>query len=204
MAGRLRLAAQCMAVLAAMAAWPAAHSVDSDCIGCHRDSTQGKVVHAAVHMGCVACHDETDAATVPHRVKELKRRPAERQCQACHDGQSFGGRFMHSPAVGGDCLACHAPHVSEHPGLLRKAGVTLCLDCHSEVKDSPHVVSGVFQSRHPLGNEARGKPVPDPLRPGKPFYCASCHEPHSSDHAGLTRFDMSSSKTRYCEKCHRL
>lgn len=202
MGSRLRIAA----LLATVALWLPAHSVDADCLECHREVAQGKVVHAAVHMGCAACHGTVDpahAAAGPQRVK-AQRRPSEWGCQTCHDGQSFEGRLTHSPAVGGDCLACHAPHASEYSGLLRKPGVVLCLDCHSEVKDSPHVVNGIFQDRHPLGNETRAKPVLDPLRPGKPFSCASCHEPHSSEHAGLTRFDTAGSKTKFCEKCHRL
>lgn len=204
MAGLLCRAAVRAAILAALLASPAAHPVETDCLECHRAVAQGKVVHAAVHMGCLACHDRIESPAVPHKVEGPKGLPPELRCQACHDGQSFNGRFTHAPVVAGDCLACHAPHASEHPGLLRKAGMSLCLDCHSDIQDAPHVVSGISQSGHPLGTAAAGRAVPDPLRPGKPFYCASCHEPHSSDHARLTRFDTSGSMTGFCENCHRL
>lgn len=190
-------AGACAIVLASLAA-AAAKAEQADCIGCHRALTETKVVHAAVNMGCTTCHAQLDAAVVPHRTKGPAV-PPPALCYECHDRTMFEGKFAHAPAATGQCQTCHVPHGGEHPKLLRRPGVALCLDCHSEVKNAPHVLSDFSGKGHPFG-EARA--VRDPLRPGRLFDCGSCHEPHGADYARLIRFDTNSMAT-FCQKCHK-
>ena len=81
------------------------------------------------------------------------------------------------------------------------AGIeVICLECHSEVKEQPHLVAGFSNKGHPLGDEKTTTPAADPLRPGKQFYCGSCHQPHKADFPKLNRLDPGSAT--FCQRCH--
>lgn len=202
---RLYLAA-CLPVLGAVAIRAAA-AEETDCGKCHGELTAKPVVHAAVQVGCKSCHSDLDAAAVPHKstvgiAKGLATEPPG-LCQRCHDNRSFEGHVTHAPAAAGLCLTCHDPHASEHAGLLRQPGAALCLACHSEIGKRPHVTAEFSGKGHPVGDRPKAPTPQDPLRPGRPFYCGSCHEPHRADYARLMRFDTKST-TGTCQKCHRI
>ncbi len=192
----------CALVLAAAFALPVG-AQDVDCVKCHSNLSDKKVVHGAVRMGCAICHAEIDASATPHKSKSKIAKGLATEppalCLKCHEARLFEGKFTHGPVATGMCLGCHNPHASEHQGLLNKEPAALCLDCHPEVRKGPHVIAGVSRSGHPLGNDK--KDVEDPLRPGKKFYCASCHEPHRSDRLRLNRFDKGMAS---CLKCHKM
>jgi len=181
-----------------------AQANDAACLKCHGHLTDKKpVVHAAVEMGCAICHAQLDTGSVPHQSKgkAAKGLAAEGSalCIKCHEKKLFEGKIMHAPVTGGQCLGCHNAHASEHQGLLVKEPAALCLDCHPDIKKGPHVISGFSQRGHPLGNEK--KVAQDPLRPGKKFYCAACHEPHRADQPKLNRFGKGMTS---CQNCHKL
>ncbi len=159
---------------------------------------QKKNTHAALGMGCTGCHE-------PHssKNKKLLKTTTPELCHTCHDKTAFVGKSTHVPATSGMCVTCHDPHASDQVALLTKAPVEICLECHEGIKEAPHVVAGFSRSGHPLGNEKRSKSVEDPLRPGKPFYCGSCHAPHKSDFTKLLRLDPKLPEG-YCQKCHQM
>jgi len=76
----------------------------------------------------------------------------------------------------------------------------ICLECHSDIKDQPHLVAGFSRRGHPLGDEKGIAIAADPLRPGKQFYCGSCHHPHKADFRKLNRLDPDA--TTFCQRCH--
>ena len=158
-------------------------------------------MHPAVQMGCVSCHTDLDTSVLPHKVKGkiekgLSAEPPD-LCINCHEKKLFEGKVVHAPVAGGMCLGCHNPHASDNQGLLTKEPVKVCLDCHAEVPKKPH--AGFPRGGHPLGDD--GKARADPLRPGKKFYCAACHEPHRSVNAKLTRFGKGMAS---CQQCHKM
>lgn len=191
-------------LLATMVATPA-RAQDAECAKCHAKLMTGKVVHGAVPMGCKTCHTAIDPSVVPHRSPGAtgKALPADgtKSCTSCHERKLFEGKFVHAPIANGTCILCHDPHASDNLGLLRKAPVEQCLECHAEVTKGPHVVAGFSRSGHPLGEVVKGRQPEDPLRPGRPFYCASCHEPHRSDLPVLMRFSKGMGS---CQKCHKM
>jgi predicted CXXCH cytochrome family protein len=191
-------------VLAAAFVLPA-HAQDADCVKCHADHGQKKFEHAAMAMGCKTCHSDLDASTVPHKLKGkfAKGLSAEGAalCNNCHEAKMFQGKVVHAPVASGMCTSCHDPHGSDNAGLLTKAPAALCLDCHSDVKKKPHLVAGFSSKGHPIGDEKKPKEVQDPLRPGKPFYCAACHEPHAGELPRLSRFGKGMGQ---CQKCHKM
>jgi len=199
----VRLAQLASALALSMACVLPPPAQETPCLECHADRTQKKVVHAAVQMGCVTCHAELDASSVPHKSKgrNAKGLSAESPalCANCHDKSLFEGKLVHGPVAAGMCLGCHDPHGPDNIAMLKKEPATLCLDCHSDIRKGPHVIAGFTRSGHPLGNDK--KEVQDPLRPGKKFYCAACHEPHRSELPKLNRFAKGMVS---CQKCHKM
>lgn len=191
-------------LLAAASAFaPAPRAQGIDCLQCHQALSKAKVVHGALQAGCALCHAGIDATTVPHKVvgKFAKGLTAEPPglCHQCHDRSAFEGKLVHAPVSSGLCAMCHNPHASNHTALLKKAPASLCLDCHADIKARPHVLAGFGGRGHPLGDERSAQ---DPLRPGKPFYCGTCHEPHRAGLARLLRADLRSS-AGFCQTCHK-
>jgi predicted CXXCH cytochrome family protein len=80
----------------------------------------------------------------------------------------------------------------------------LCLQCHSKIGKTPHVIADSFEGEHPIGlpKKVGNVVVKDPARPDKPFYCGSCHNPHSANNVKLFRFKA---KTAFdlCGYCHK-
>lgn len=195
----------CLAALGALLmalAFPA-QAQNTDCTRCHAELAKKKVVHAAMQKGCNICHSELDASTVPHtsRGKFAHGLKAEGPavCTTCHEPKLFEGKLVHAPVAAGLCTACHNPHSSDNAGLAPKAPAEQCLDCHADVKKRPHMIVGFSGGGHPLG-DAKAVAA-DPLRGGKPFYCAACHEPHKGERPRLMRFDKGMAS---CQKCHKM
>jgi predicted CXXCH cytochrome family protein len=157
------------------------------CYGCHDPGMFSKKnVHPAVGMGCTSCHN-------PHSSKNaklLKSKPPS-LCFTCHDKTGFTKKTVHPPVAAGECLTCHAPHATDEMALLLNKPVEVCLMCHAGVSHWPHFSLGTAQE----------KERPDPVRPGKPFYCGSCHNPHSADGPALLKFKAQSSR-EFCTHCH--
>ena len=163
------------------------------CYGCHdKKKFEGKTVHSPVAGGmCTTCHN-------PHSSKNPKLLVAEAPdlCFNCHDKAEFSRKNVHAPVQGGMCLQCHASiHASNEPALLKKKINAVCIECHANIVKAPHPVRGVKKDGHPL----QGKK--DPVRKDKPFSCASCHNPHSSDSPKLFRY-AATAKMDLCTHCH--
>lgn len=166
------------------------------CYGCHDKSKfEKKNVHVAIGMGCTSCHN-------PHSSKMNERLLISAMpdiCYGCHDKSEFNKKNVHKPVAGGMCLGCHNPHSSDEFALLNKPLNRVCYDCHDDVRKKPHAITGFFGGGHSLGDK---KVVNDPARPGKTFYCGSCHNPHSSDSIRLFRYPAQSAM-EICTKCHK-
>lgn len=171
------------------------------CYSCHdRNKLTGKFMHAPVGIGmCTSCHN-------PHRSDNAKLlvSPPPGLCFSCHQKKDFEKKNVHAPAAGGMCLSCHAPHSGENMALLVKDPTGLCLGCHAGVRKKPHAVAGFAGTGHPVGLQSGRKKQPDdPSRPGKKFYCGSCHNPHSSDSIYLFRYPARSAMG-LCTYCHKM
>ena len=168
------------------------------CYGCHDQSMFTKTnIHPAVSMGCTGCHN-------PHSSKNAKllKTKVPVLCFNCHDKAAFTRKFVHPPVAAGDCMTCHSPHATDEMALLLNKPVAVCLQCH------PDAVHGRHSPRQlPVSEQASGKnlqpDIKDPSRPGKQFYCGSCHDPHSADSPTLFRFNAKSSK-EFCINCHKI
>ncbi len=104
------------------------------CMSCHTETNHQfkmpfhhKVLEGA--MRCSDCHN-------PHGGFETKQSRlatgADAACIKCHADKQGPFTYEHAPVKTEGCAACHAPHGSSNPRLLKTARVAqLCLECHT-------------------------------------------------------------------------
>jgi predicted CXXCH cytochrome family protein len=73
---------------------------------------------------CAMCHDERSLGNMVE--------PQPGLCYLCHEDLAQSYNYLHGPVAGGYCTACHDPHRSKNPHLLRLSGETLCFYCHRQ------------------------------------------------------------------------
>ncbi len=115
------------------------------CVGCHGEVKPDfqKSFHHKVLEGIMKCSDCHN----PHGGFELKQARlatgADAACIKCHADKQGPFTYEHAPLKTDGCTACHTPHGSSNPRLLRFAQVNqLCLTCHSVAHDVGAVEPG--------------------------------------------------------------
>jgi DmsE family decaheme c-type cytochrome len=133
------------------------------CVDCHTIHTprmEVSLLKAAQPQLCYSCHlDVRPAFSLPyhHRVNEglltctnchnphggflthqLRSTAAQDLlCFNCHTDKAGPFAFEHGPVKTEGCVACHSPHGSSNPRLLRRSQINLlCLECHTLTVDS--------------------------------------------------------------------
>lgn len=108
------------------------------CIQCHNEMKSQ--FHLPFHhkvlegqMKCSDCHN-------PHAEFELKQTRlavgADAPCIKCHTDKQGPFVYEHLPTTVEGCAACHTPHGSSNPKMLKRNQVRqLCLECHSTIFD---------------------------------------------------------------------
>ncbi|HLG18458.1 MAG TPA: cytochrome c3 family protein [Bdellovibrionota bacterium] len=155
----------------------------SGCIaeGCHAVLMNAKVVHSAIEDGaCDGCHTPSegsspDQAGAKHKFEKIDVGQA---CGDCHEAAK--DKSIHKPYGEAKCTACHNPHSSDQPALLREESPALCQPCHEKIA----AISSRGSSDHLV---ADGK-----------LACLSCHEGHLSKIPKLLR----KSPKELCLGCH--
>jgi predicted CXXCH cytochrome family protein len=97
---------------------------------------------------CNKCHDKSK--------KDGLIAPRNQLCFVCHSG-FIRGLFVHGPVAVGDCLACHLPHSSGFPLLLKTERSAICSICHHEKR----IASGLHEKVA-----------------AQQIACVDCHDPH--------------------------
>lgn len=98
---------------------------------------------------CAECHNQEERMEV--------RGDFLQQCRTCHT-KYFSEAIEHPPVADEECMACHQPHRSVEPFLLRQSVLDTCVDCHDEPEDLSEDVHGAEGVEN----------------------CISCHDPHFS------------------------
>lgn len=109
------------------------------CYGCHLEKKPefSMPFHHRVNEGLVKCSDCHN----PHGgflTKQLRSTSAQDTvCFKCHAEKAGPFMFEHPPVKTEGCVACHTPHGSPNPRLLKRSQVNLlCLECHTFTVDS--------------------------------------------------------------------
>jgi len=149
-------------------------------------------------------------------------------CLGCHELEGLAAKVQHAPVAGGECSACHNPHVARYKALLRKRPGPLCATCHEDltaalrrkVVHTPAAKGECASCHKPHGSAFQGLLVAPSAQlcagchseiegwkerrvqhaPFAEGRCASCHDPHSSDRAGL----LTRGGASLCSSCHRV
>lgn len=207
-------------------------AADQLCALCHAEELKNysaKGAHLPATKGeCTSCHQ----VHASNFAGMLKKQP-QQLCFDCHKFKSFGPQApaegsgsQHASAKQGDCLVCHAPHLSAsgQPALLRKPGNQLCLDCHADYAANKRINHKPARSGDCLGchlshesvydgllikqqrllcadchdkvNETLGQPSLH--RPFVAGNCSSCHNPHGAELANL----LVKPSAEICGRCH--
>jgi DmsE family decaheme c-type cytochrome len=109
------------------------------CYRCHTEVKQdfSRPFRHRVDQGlvqCTDCHNQHGGFL----TAQLRSTAAQDQvCFKCHADKAGPFSFEHEPVKTEGCQACHSPHGSTNPRLLKRAQVNLlCLECHTLTQDS--------------------------------------------------------------------
>jgi predicted CXXCH cytochrome family protein len=104
------------------------------CMGCHSEVKPqfSAPFHHKVLEGAIRCSDCHN----PHGGFEVKQTRlatgGDAPCIKCHADKQGPFTYEHAPVKTEGCTACHTPHGSSNPRLLKFSAVAqLCLTCHS-------------------------------------------------------------------------
>lgn len=134
------------------------------CFGCHNEVKaevsrpyRHRVVEGLVQ--CSDCHNE-HGGFMPHQLRTSAEQ--DQVCFKCHAEKRGPFVYEHLPVKTEGCTACHTPHGSTNPRLLKVSNVNvLCLQCHT-------LSLGNMPSQPPIGpahNQAQ-----------KYQACTMCHQ----------------------------
>ena len=150
----------------------------------------------------------------PVRFMHSKHANVLKDCSICHhripreEGDTYGepvtlGLLREKEAVPTDCATCHGkpfdPKQLHTPGL-KGAYHQLCMDCHQESEQVPHVRGPVVYSAMVRG------PIARTLDTRAPTDCLACHPKNVPDHKKLVKLSKNVDAiavTQNCLSCHK-
>ncbi len=109
------------------------------CYSCHTEIKPdfNRPFHHRVNEGlvkCTDCHNQHGGFL----TKQLRATAAQDQvCFKCHVDKAGPFVFEHAAVKTEGCVACHVPHGSSNPRLLKRSQINLlCLECHTLTVDT--------------------------------------------------------------------
>jgi len=184
------------------------------CLTCHKVGVgveKGGSRHAALDMGCEACHTihkTGERGKLEFDFQLKKDSPA--LCMDCHDAKDPKLIETHreQPFEATGCLTCHNPHQSARPKLILefphspfKAGKAACPICHQPPEDGKVVLKKASPKELCLtchSNKAEQMRKAKVQHPGAAIDCVECHNPHAGKTPGFPKPDA----VAVCLRCH--
>lgn len=118
------------------------------CIACHTEAKQqfSKPFRHKVMEGVMKCSDCHNAHGGFDQKQTKLAVGADAACIKCHTDKQGPFVFEHGPIKTEGCSACHTPHGSNNPKMLKRSSVRqLCMECHSAISN---VDGGAPQAPH--------------------------------------------------------
>jgi DmsE family decaheme c-type cytochrome len=110
------------------------------CYSCHLEVKPDfqKAFHHRVNEGlirCTDCHNQHGG----YLTQQLRSTSSQDMvCFKCHVDKAGPFVYEHAPVKTEGCVACHTPHGSANPRLLKRSQINLlCLECHTLTIGSP-------------------------------------------------------------------
>jgi predicted CXXCH cytochrome family protein len=184
------------------------------CLSCHTTglnvSEKGSR-HAALDMGCDACHSVHKAGdpNKPEFANHLTKSTPQ-LCLDCHDAKDDSLQQAHDkqPFASADCVQCHDPHQSSRPKLMQafmhapfEGGKSSCDTCHQPVKDNKVVLTQASAKELCVtchSDKAEQIDKAKVQHPGAMGDCTDCHNPHAGKSPGFPKPDA----VNVCLSCH--
>ncbi|MFB3915352.1 MAG: cytochrome c3 family protein [Terriglobales bacterium] len=184
------------------------------CLSCHNmglNVPEKGSRHAALDMGCNACH-------ITHKTGDPNKREfrqhltkdAPALCLDCHDAGDANLKKAHAdqPFGTADCLSCHDPHQSRSPKLMQafvhspfEGGKDSCGTCHAPARGGKVVLTQKSTKELCLGCHADKAELIEKAKvqhPGAAGDCTDCHSPHAGKTPGFPKPDA----VNVCLGCH--
>jgi predicted CXXCH cytochrome family protein len=108
------------------------------CISCHSETKAqfSKPFRHKVLEGAMKCSDCHNAHGGFEKKQTRLAVGADESCLKCHSDKQGPFVFEHAPLKVEGCSACHTPHGSQNPKMLKRPQVRqLCFECHSGITD---------------------------------------------------------------------
>lgn len=184
------------------------------CLGCHRDITaqiQKPMQHAAVDLGCAACHTthKSDPGGAPEGVFHLTKAQPE-LCLDCHEAgdASLQAAHLNQPFASARCSECHNPHGSERAKLLNNFvhspfAEKQCDTCHEAPQSGKVVLSEGARRElcltcHADMQERLDKAPVAHAALSEESGCVGCHSPHAATYP----YQVRRGPVALCLTCH--
>ena len=184
-----------------------------ECVRCHgglRAALQKKVVHAAVEMGCTACHVEHRRSGSRTTSARYLNQPQPDLCLTCHDATDAKLVAAHraQPFQKAVCTRCHDPHSSDQPKLVPSQGhgpyaARQCESCHQAPQgDKVRLAASsnelCFACHQDFRQKLAGLKFRHTLLASEANSCLDCHDPHASS----LRYSLKGPDKDLCTTCH--
>ena len=104
------------------------------CITCHSEvkAQFSKPSHHKVLEGAMKCSDCHNAHGGTEAKQTKVTAAADAACIKCHADKQGPFVFEHAPVKTEGCSACHTPHGSNNPRMLKRNSIQqLCVECHT-------------------------------------------------------------------------
>lgn len=108
------------------------------CISCHSETKSqfSKPFHHKVLEGAMNCSDCHNAHGGLEQKQTNLSIGVDTACIKCHADKQGPFVFEHAPLKVEGCSACHVPHGSANPKMLKRPQVRqLCFECHSGITE---------------------------------------------------------------------
>jgi predicted CXXCH cytochrome family protein len=109
------------------------------CMSCHNETKSqfSKPFHHRVLEGTMNCSDCHNAHGGFEQKQTKLAVGVDAACIKCHSNKQGPFVFEHAPLKVEGCSACHTPHGSANPKMLKRSSVRqLCMECHSSITES--------------------------------------------------------------------
>lgn len=157
------------------------------CFSCHTEMKAefAKPFHHRINEGLVQCNDCHNQHG-SNAGKQLRNTAAgDAVCFKCHTDKKGPFVYEHVPVKTEGCTACHVPHGSANPRLLRVNQVNLlCLQCHG-----PIATTGSVAAAHTWQPNPAAMPAPTMHNNAVKYNaCTMCHSAIHGSNANATLF----------------